>query len=130
VRRILALALLVLVYGACGDDTADTSTAASVTTSTTTSTTSTVDARPARCETVVFTPQSEDGAFDIEATGLPCSEAEELVRRAGSRTSSGGPPSVTVDGFRCVLVRTEDDPLPRGFYECTDGPKKVTYVRG
>lgn len=51
------------------------------------------------------------------------------MRVAGNRTSAGGPPQVNVDGYRCVLVRSVEQPLPQAFYECTNGPKKVTFVR-
>jgi hypothetical protein len=55
--------------------------------------------------------------------------AEAFVRIAGTRTSSGGPQEVDVSGYHCVRTRTEEDPLPVSFYECTNGPKKVTFVR-
>ena len=81
------------------------------------------------CQTVAFTPNSEDAASSVTATGLSCAEAEAFVRVAGQRTSSGGPATVTVDGFRCVRVRSTQEPLPQAFYECTSGNKKVTFVR-
>ena len=81
------------------------------------------------CQTVAFTPNSEDAASQIRATGVTCAEAEALVRVAGRRTSSGGPQSLTVEGYRCVLVRSVQDPLPQAFYECTNGARKITFVR-
>ncbi len=83
----------------------------------------------ALCDQVVFTPNSEDGASDIRATGLPCEEAEAFVTVAGRLTSSGGPPELDVEGFHCVRVASQQDPLPTSTYECTDGAKKVTFVR-
>ena len=83
----------------------------------------------ARCNTVGFTPDSEDAASDITATGLSCDEAEAFVRVAGTRTSSGGPDHVEVSGYRCVRTGREEDPLPVSRYECTNGAKKVTFLR-
>lgn len=116
-------AVLVLVaalaMGACSDDDDDARNPRTTATSGGTAT----------CQTIAFTPNSEDAASSVTATGLSCQEAEDFVRVAGRRTSSGGPSSVNVDGYRCVLTRSEQDPLPRAFYECTDGGKKVTFVR-
>jgi Cu-Zn family superoxide dismutase len=81
------------------------------------------------CQTIGFTPNSEDAASSVKATGLPCSEAEAFVRIAGTRTSSGGPAQVDVEGYRCVRTGTRQDPLPLAFYECTSGTKKVTFTR-
>ena len=81
------------------------------------------------CQTIGFTPASEDAASSVTATGVSCAEAEAFVRIAGQRTSSGGPQSLNVEGYRCVLVRSVQDPLPQAFYECTDGAKKITFVR-
>jgi len=81
------------------------------------------------CQTVAFTPKSEDAASSVQATGLTCAEAEAFVRLAGQRTSSGGPALVTVEGYRCVRVRSVQEPLPQAFYECTSGARKVTFTR-
>ena len=81
------------------------------------------------CQTIAFTPASEDAASSVKATGLPCSEAEAFVRIAGRQTSSGGPAQVDVEGYRCVRVRSVQDPLPQAFYECTSGARKVTFTR-
>lgn len=138
--RTALVAGLLLVPG-CGDDgdsdEAATSSTSVVVTATTTSTppapsttTPTSSVRTtAKCRTVGFTPNSEDAASSIEATGLSCDEAEAFVRVAGTRTSSGGPEEVDVQGFHCERTRTEQDPLPQAFYECTSGTKKVTFVR-
>ena len=140
-RRFVTLGAVVALalgsLGACGDDDGDTepdagettTTTASATTTTAASATTTSVAATLECDMVAFTPNSEDAASDIKATGLSCDEAEAFVRVAGRRTSSGGPQQVNVEGYRCVLVRSEQDPLPRAFYECTNGPRKVTFVR-
>jgi hypothetical protein len=81
------------------------------------------------CQNVAFTPDSEDAASSIRATGLPCAEAEAFVGIAGRQTSSGGPQQVDVEGYRCILVRSDQEPLPQAYYECTNGSKTVTFVR-
>ena len=107
-----------------------TTSAAAATTSTRQGATTTVRAAAALdCQTVGFTPNSEDAASSIKATGLTCAEAEAFVRVAGRQTSSGGPAQLDVEGYRCARVRTTQDPLPQAFYECTNGARKVTFVR-
>lgn len=137
-----------LVPAACGDDdepagspstTTSTSTApttaatttATTTASTTTNTTAstTTPAATHECGQVGFTPNSEDVAGDITATGVTCDEARAFVEVAGRRTSSGGPPSLEVDGWRCLATYATDDPLPRSDYRCTKGPATVTFER-
>lgn len=109
---VLTAVALALVLSGCPDDDGD------GTTPTT-----------AQCNPVVFTPNSEDGAGDIRATGLPCSEAEAFVAVAGRLTSSGGPDQLDVEGFHCERVASQVDPLPTSTYECVDGDRKVTFVR-
>ena len=120
--------------GGGGGGAGPTTTAAAAATTTTagraTSTTrATGAAMTLDCQTVAFTPNSEDAASQVKATGVTCAEAEAFVRTVGQRTSSGGPQSLTVDGYRCVLVRSVQDPLPQAFYECTNGARKITFVR-
>lgn len=136
-RRAAAAVLLTLALAACSDDEGSTDAASPTTAATTpttaaapgSSTTSAVPAGTRNCQTIPFTPNSEDAASSVTATGLSCEEAEAFVRVAGRRTSSGGPSSVNVDGYRCVLTRSVQDPLPQAFFECTNGSKKVTFVR-
>ena len=146
-RTATLVAAVLLVLGACGSDgdgtelgagTTTTVVAATATmtpapTTNTTATraraTTTTAAVTRDCRTVGFTPNSEDAASSIKATGLPCTEAEAFVRIAGRRTSVGGPAQLDVEGYHCVQVRTLQEPLPQAFYECTNGPKKVTFVR-
>jgi superoxide dismutase, Cu-Zn family len=116
---------------ATGDATTTSSTAPASTTTTRAGATTTT-ARAAgtlNCQTIGFTPNSEDAASSVTATGLSCAEAEAFVRIAGRQTSSGGPAQLTVEGYRCVRVRSVQDPLPQAFYECTNGAKKVTFTR-
>lgn len=95
-----------LVPAACGDDDGRaaapstttsptaTPTTATTTTSPTTTTTAaaTTTAATHQCGQVGFTPDSEDAAGGITATGVTCDEARAFVGVAGRRTSSGGPP--------------------------------------
>jgi len=143
-RAATVLAIIALALVSCGDedepDAVGTSTTAAAGPTTTTAaqrpTTTTPPAGSTttvpvtlECQTVGFTPATEDAASDIRATGLSCDEAEAFVEVAGRRTSSGGPPEVDVEGYHCVLTRSEQDPLPRAFYECTNDSKTVTFVR-
>ena len=136
------VALALAVAAACGDDPTptgagskpppDASTSITQPSSDTTASapaTSTSRSSTLRCKMVGFTPNSEDAASEITATGLSCDEAEAFVRVAGERTSSGGPDRVDVSGYRCVRTGSEQDPLPLSRYECTNGDKKVTFVR-
>jgi len=147
-RSATLVAAVLLVLGACGNDgdetevgtaTTTTTTVVPATTTTPVPTTATATTRVTTsattaavtrdCTTVAFTPNSEDAASSIKATGIPCSEAEAFVRIAGRRTSVGGPAELDVEGYHCVQVRTAQEPLPQALYECTKGPKKVTFVR-
>lgn len=128
-RGIVRLAAVWLLVAACGDSEPGDTSSTTTSISTTTTTTTTAAAQTSKCDQVVFTPNSEDGASDVTATGLSCDEAEAFVRIAGQHTSSGGPPELTVEGYRCVVTDRNEDPLPRAFYECEDGDKKVTFVR-
>ncbi len=103
--------------------------AASSTTSSVVTTTTAAAAATLDCETVGFTPATEDAASSIQATGVSCEQARSFVREAGAVTSSGGPAQVDVLGYRCVRTRSLEDPIPQAFYECTKGDAKVTYVR-
>lgn len=132
VLRVAAVSIVVALFAACGSDDEDPSAAATTVAPTTTAvpaTTVTTIPVTLSCQPVAFTPNSEDGAGEIKATGLSCADAEAFVRQAGQRTSSGGPASVDVNGFHCVRTRSVDDPLPQAFYECTKGAMKVTFVR-
>jgi hypothetical protein len=154
-RRPVAVALLgLLALGACGTDGESSSPAPEVpvtqaevsTTSTSPVTPTTAARRPvptnrvpqvtpsgqptsAQCATVGFTPNTEDAASSVVATGLRCAEAESFLRELGPLVSANGPPRVQIDGFDCVLYRHEDEPLPQGFYACTSGSKRITFVR-
>ena len=123
-RVLVAVSVLGFVLSSCGSEPERAGG-----TSTTLADTTTTQAVTLRCKMVGFTPNSEDAAGDATATGLSCADAEAFVRIAGARTSSGGPQELDVSGYHCVRTRSEQDPLPQSFYECTNGPKKVAFVR-
>jgi hypothetical protein len=130
---LVAVSVLGFALPACteserGSETTTTTTMAQTTTTTLAQTTTT-QAVTLQCQMVGFTPNSEDAASEVTATGLTCADAEAFVRIAGARTSSGGPQELDVSGYHCVRTRSEEDPLPRSFYECTNGSQKVTFVR-
>jgi hypothetical protein len=132
-----------LLFAACGDSddvgtaspdsttttSLEATTSTSAPTSTTVAETTTTVRETLDCESIAFTPNSEDGASDVTATGLSCEEAEAFVRIAGQQTSSGGPDEVDVEGFHCARVDSAEDPLPFSSYECTSGSKVVTFTR-
>lgn len=142
-RTLLVMCSIAMAatLGACGDDAdvdsgttttseiTSTSTSSSSTATTGATSTSTGSGATLDCGTVGFTPASEDAASQIKATGVSCEDARAFVQAAGARTSSGGPPQVTVNGYRCVLTSSVEDPLPVANYECTDGSKKITFAR-
>lgn len=134
-RLARVVAVLLILAGACSKDDpggagAGSTTLPTTSTSSSTSTSSpTTVASPLRCGTVGFTPQTEDAASDITATGLSCDEARAFVEIAGRRTSSGGPDSVEVEGYTCTRTDYQEEPLPRSTYSCANGSKRVTFVR-
>ena len=123
------MVMVALAFGACGDDSGAGDNATTTSAAPAGTAVSSTAASTLACETVGFTPNSEDAASDIRATGLPCDEARAFVMVAGRQTSSGGPSQVEVQGYKCERTRQEQEPLPRSFYECTNNSKKVSFVR-
>lgn len=86
-------------------------------------------AAPAACGDLGFTPQTEDAAWDITATGVDCEAARELVTWvAANHNFYSGPPSLDAPGFSCTM-RLEDDTMPAGFYTCSSGPATVEWKK-
>jgi hypothetical protein len=83
------------------------------------------------CLDVGYTPNADDVAGQIMATGVDCAEAEALVRKVGTQAVAvGGPARLEVDGFVCVKTAQNDGRgLPSADYSCTSGAKKVTFHR-
>jgi hypothetical protein len=103
-------------------------------------------AAPAKCPQIGFTPNSDDIAGDITATGLDCAEASALVRRArdqhgpvaGRRffelapftcratRGPGGVPPIAAAG---AAKDSQDTALESTAYRCDDGPRRVTWTK-
>lgn len=83
------------------------------------------------CYDVGFTPNSDNVAGQIMATGLDCAEAEAFVRKVGTQLRSvGGPSRVELDGWVCTRTSANDGPgLPSSDFECVSGSRKVTFHR-
>jgi hypothetical protein len=79
------------------------------------------------CKSIVFTPNSEDGASKIAATGVSCDEAGELVRAvAANHNFYDGPRSFASGDWACT-VETDDTALPVGHYACKRGEAFVSW---
>jgi hypothetical protein len=78
------------------------------------------------CESIGFS-KGEDMASEIRSIELPCSEADQLVRRVRAEHNFySGPRSFSAGSFACT-VTTEDEVLPVGHYRCTSGDATVTW---
>ena len=91
-----------------------------------------VTAGAVRCADVGFTPNSDDVAGGIIAAGMTCAEATALVRTVGAQVGAvGGPSRVEASGVVCVRTGQDDGArgLPSSTFECTNGSKRVTFVR-
>ena len=103
---VAVLATLALALPACGDD----------------------EQPVADCGLVAFTPQSDDGAFEIRARGVDCTVARSVAR--GSRDVRASAPRYRARGFACTGGATGgDDALPGTAYRCTRGDATVTFTR-
>ena len=89
----------------------------------------TTTATSTRCANVGFTPNSDNVASAIVATGLTCAEAQALVRRVGPPLGPGGPARAEADGFTCIRTGQSSAGLESATYECTNGPRKVSFTR-
>ena len=65
------------------------------------------------CKQVNFTPNSDDLATGIRASGVTCRYARDFVR------DSGGRPGRRYRGFTCTRAKVEDEALPYTRYRCT-----------
>jgi hypothetical protein len=75
-----------------------------------------------KCPTVVFTPNSDHGAFNLRARNVTCAVATNVARGA-----VGGDRRYTRAGLRCRGVRDEHG-LPKTVYRCTGSHARVTFV--
>jgi hypothetical protein len=86
-------------------------------------------AAPTKCPPVGFTPNSDDVATDLTATGLDCTEASALVRRARQEHDPvTGPRFFRLDPFTCRAVR-QTTTLESTAYRCDDGARRVTWTK-
>jgi hypothetical protein len=83
----------------------------------------------AKCPPVGFTPNSDDVAGDIAATGLDCTEASALVRRAHQEHDPvTGPRFFRLEPFTCRAVR-QGTTLESTAYRCDDAARRVTWTK-
>ncbi len=80
------------------------------------------------CGDVAFAPQTDDGAFGIEATGVDCAVARTVARTTRDRRVTD-PLTFTVAGFRCIGTRTPAAALPGVEWRCRRGESLVTFTR-
>jgi len=78
------------------------------------------------CGDVAFTPQSDNGAFAIQATGVDCATARQVA--AGAEDRRGG--AYSAAGFSCRSTGTTGGPLPATRYRCEGGGGVVTFEAG
>jgi hypothetical protein len=83
------------------------------------------------CADVVFSPNSENMASGIVATGFAsCADAEAFVRRVGVQLRAvGGPAELQVDNFACARTAESDRALPSADYRCSSGLQTVYFHR-
>lgn len=80
-----------------------------------------------RCGHIGFTPNSDDLATRIRATGVSCRKARGLVRRVRERHDFvSGPRRFRAGGYRCRVV-TEEMGLAIGHYRCRAGATRVAW---
>ena len=86
-------------------------------------------AAPTRCPPVGFTPNSDDVAADITATGVDCAEATALVRRVRERHDPvTGRRFFRLPPYTCRGIR-QDTALESTAYRCDDAARRVTWSK-
>ena len=71
----------------------------------------------ATCGDITFTPNSGDGAFEVEVKGIGCAEAERLLR--SDRVLK-----------RWDCTRKQRYPAGNGRYRCREGGREITFTTG
>lgn len=74
------------------------------------------DQRTRTCREVGFEPESDHGAFDIRATGVPCDRARDVARAVQGEIGE----TYRYAGFTC-RPQGPIGQLPTYRYECTNG---------
>lgn len=85
-------------------------------------------AKPANCGDVGFTPQTDDGAFNIVATGVSCERARRVATMTRNRRYAD-PLSYEADGFSCTGTRVPNEGLPGVDWRCTRNGDTITFTR-
>jgi len=75
------------------------------------------------CGQVNFTPNSDDLAANVQATGLTCGLARDFVR------DSRGRPGASFRGFRCTRTPGPPDSLPYTRFRCTGAGDVIRWRR-
>lgn len=82
------------------------------------------------CPDIGFTPNSDDVAGNIKATGATCDEASALVREVRrTHNAYSGPRALERGGFTCSVVVTDSLELPYSTYTCVTGAKRVMWEK-
>ena len=97
-----------------------------VTVTVATTTTPTTAPSVASCPNIGFTPQSDDVASSIVATGVGCDEALALVR-AVRYDPSRSHHLPAINGFSCDGTEATSPGLGHTQWVCTSGPRRVTW---
>ncbi|WP_299443352.1 hypothetical protein [uncultured Phycicoccus sp.] len=81
------------------------------------------------CPTVVFTPNSGDGAYQVRATNVTCDEAESLIRAVDEENGYPTPSSIDVDGWHCTSEAVVPGPKYVYDWRCVRGADRVSWQR-
>ena len=81
-----------------------------------------------RCGSIGFTPNSDDGAFAIRATGTTCRTARAVARASREHGVEDPPDRYTARGFTCRGRYVERE-LTVVLYRCTRGRATVRFDR-
>ena len=76
-----------------------------------------------KCTQVAFTPNSDDTAAEIRATGLTCGLARDFVR------DSEGRPGKRFRGFACTRAQVDGGELPYTRYRCIGAGDVISWRR-
>jgi len=78
------------------------------------------------CPTVAFSPDSEDGAFEISSAGVPCGDVEAMLREI--RAGPGFADSFHVREFDCQATDQPTEEMNSRFFRCADDRHWFTFT--
>jgi len=81
-----------------------------------------------QCGQISFTPDSDDGIFDVRARGVGCRTARRVARAARPLKIVGGSRRYSSRGFTCRGT-FDDEGLPTVRWRCTRGSAVVRFER-